>query len=174
MELPQSVMLRVHNVMQQGLLSLDHVPALFRQAKVGRPSPEVIIYISGYLAIKIMKKNNCSSCTSFLKKDSTTSTFIKLKTLKNCILTEPTKVLIDFVAHCESIFSNFWIEAFHSSSLVSKLKGCVKFQDFPGLSCHPEIKNQIAQKFFILRTRQQCKLMSEWLKNNKRPYKTSF
>lgn len=132
------------------------------------PIPEVIAYISGYIAFKFINKLSCANCQKILKKDTTTTAVIKFKTIKNAILTEPTELLTNLVAHCEAVFNSLWLESFLGSSVVSRLRDSVNFLDFPKFSCHPELKRQIMEFFLTLRVRQQCKLICQWLKRNKR------
>lgn len=147
----------------------SELPPVLQQMKKRRPpTSECITYISGYLAFKIIRKLSCSNCSKILKKDSVSSTVLKFKSFTGAVLTEPSEALTRLVNCCESVFHCSWLEAFHGSSVVEKLKNCINLPSFPVNACHPELQNKIIKMFLILRTRQQCNLMSNWLKNNKR------
>ena len=134
------------------------------------PDSQSIVYVTGYLAYQWQKKHNCIQCFSFMKKTECESPIIKLRTIEGYFLIEPSNDLVNLVTECEHTFKSNFVSIFHGASVVGRLCEEVEsiFPTFPTNPCHPKMKIEIITYFMRLRTRQQCKLMTNWFKRNKR------
>lgn len=132
------------------------------------PTTEILTYLSGYLAHKQIVKLKCPSCKELLKEENSISRIIQIKTIPGATLTEPTKPVVELLVACEQVFVANYLNLFYQSSVVANLIEMAKDIYFETKPCHPDLKKILIKDFMILRCRQQCRLVTQWLKLNKR------
>lgn len=144
-----------------------NVPAMWT-ATNRSPPHEALVYLAGYFAFKWLKKSKCKECERLLKSPTSRSVAITIKNYKHSALTEPAEEMINLLTQCEKFFKENQSAVFHRSHVVTKLTEISKDIDFFQNACHPNLKMTLIKDFMLLRCRQQCKVLSQWLRASKR------
>ena len=149
---------------------------------VDQPQKNVIVYVAGYLAKKILAKhNNCQTCKNALLKDTVfleDPSELLLNYKAYCVdesdfggLTVPRDNFTDFVVVCEKVFVKCFNDYFHINAIgkiiVERIHVATTNNNLHLNLCSSEIENSLVSFFVRFRLHAAVKFYNKSLLNNK-------
>jgi hypothetical protein len=131
----------------------------------------ILSYIGGSIIQQCRRKLRCDNCVAALAEKRLNNIFLKYKKYTHCKenggLLQPIPVILTALVRLENIFISNYSTFFREKCVLSQFMNVAASVSFLSTPCHPNLKNFVFKRFFIIRIHHQCKLLTRAIRDNK-------